>query len=171
MPPQAEDDFIEGEFVFDFAGRGRRFDRDGIGAPSGMKRVDFIVREDERLLLVEVKDPCDQRAPESERKKWSDPKYWSGEIVDRLVPKVRSTYLHLHLMEEDGSPCTYVVVAGLDQLGVGPEFSLLLTEELKRRVRMEAGHTWRRSYLSAVAVVDIDTFNNSFAPYSVTRQP
>lgn len=166
MTVQPEDDFREDELAFVFAAPARRFDRKGLFAPKGMSRVDFLVDEPDRVLLVEVKDPGASTVPSERREAWETAGYWNDEIDTRLVPKARGTYVHLHLMEECQKPLTYVVVAGI---GAPPEFLLSLTERLQRSIRTEGPFRWKRQYLSSAVVVTVDGFNSLFAPHSVTR--
>lgn len=61
----------EGELPFDFSGARSvdKLDKEGVPQPHNMKFVDFVIEEDERILLVEVKDPSSFRIPGLQKKK------------------------------------------------------------------------------------------------------
>ena len=45
-------------------------DRQGVPIPVGMTLVDFVIEENVRTVLLEVKDPSNSHAPEEERKRY-----------------------------------------------------------------------------------------------------
>src|SRR5215831_18246032 len=117
----------EGELQFEFSGATsvERLDVQGQPRPQGMALVDFVVEENSRTLLIEIKDPSQQPVPETERRRFIRDMQHQALIHEELVPKARDSYTFLHLMERDTQPFVYVVVLGLDQLSSPYTFFLL----------------------------------------------
>ena len=162
--------WVERRLAFDFSAavRAERLDEQGRPAPVGMSFVDFVVHEEDRVLLVEVKDP--QGAPEQRREKEIErfvQELRRKTLVNEIfVPKARDSYTYLHLMERDDKPFVYVVV-----LGIGPGDPALLLDLKKRilgRLRHEAEEPWKRVYISDCVVLTPDSWNTFVERYPVT---
>jgi hypothetical protein len=172
----------EGEFEFDFGSATfEKPDANGTVIPQGMKLVDFIVEEEERLILLEIKDPSrvprstDARAIaaiESERRDFVrqlENKEW---IHNELTPTARDTYTYLHVMERDKKPMLYVVLLGVDRLPFDampllPNFR----DRLLGRLRMETHQPWLKQYVADCLVLTENTWRKAFPGYSLARIP
>lgn len=165
----------EGELSFDFSGAQsvEKLDERGHKIPSGMMFVDFVIEEEERILIVEVKDPSANqisarhkgRVSAREIKKFRTDKL----ICDELVPKARDSYCYLHLMERGAKPFDYYFLTTIDSLGVNKELLINFNDRLKARLRKEADEEWKRQYVRNCAVLTMETWNSLLAPYRVER--
>lgn len=161
----------EGELQFEFLGAisVERLDVRGLPRPQGMALVDFVVEESSRTLLVEIKDPSQQPAPERERQRFTRAMQHQTLIYEELVPKARDSYTFLHLMERDSQPFVYVVVLGLDRLAVDPVLLSSFKDRLLQRLRHEAQDPWQRHYITDCAVVIPATWSTHFPEYALSR--
>jgi hypothetical protein len=148
-------------------------DRQGVKLPIQMKFVDLVIERDADVLLVEIKDPSNQRVPAKEQhayfKRLSD----NSILTQELTPKARSSYTFLHLMERDAKPFKYIVLLGLDAFDPTQQKALL--GEFKNRlladIRCETDQPWRRQYIADCVVLSVDIWNKTFADWPVTRIP
>ena len=84
--------FLEGGFELDFgAVQVEKLDRQGRSLPIGMSFVDFVVYEESRTILTEVKDPSQRGARPKERQEFLRQIQQNTLINDRLVPKGRDS--------------------------------------------------------------------------------
>lgn len=162
----------EGELEFEFSGAARveRLDQQGIPLPQGMQLVDFVVEEQHRTLLIEVKDPSQSAVPERERRSFAKKMRQNTLIHQELVPKARDSYTYLHLMANDSKPFLFVVVLGLEEL---PDQVALLApfkDRLLGRLRHEAEEPWLRQYVTDCIVVTPDLWSTHFPDYALTRK-
>jgi len=165
---------VERDMVFDFTGcaRAYKLDEQGRGrAPQGLKLVDFVVREPNRTLLVELKDPSDSRSTPRDRKFYAR-RLRTGELViEELVPKCRDTYTYLHLMGEDDRPFLFVALLGRDRLGgVHPGDLVALQDRLRQGLKCEAAEPWQREYVHGCVVLATADWERHF-PYKLERRP
>lgn len=170
----------EGELMFDFgAATFEKPDATGVIKPEGMKFVDFIVEEEKRLILLEVKDPSRQPKSsdtkaiatiERERRDFVKKLSNNGWIYDELTPKARDTYTYLHLMTRDRKPILYVVLLGVhllpfDAIQLLPNFR----DRLLGRLRKEMDQPWLREYVEDCLVLTEQTWRVAFPQYPLTR--
>ena len=154
---------MEGEIRFTFAANweAEQFDRRGISWPKGVSPVDFVVEGPNECVLVEVKDPSASGAPDQNRHGFAE-KMKSRELVyDALVPKARSSYGFLHLMERDDKPMRYVVVIGTEKLSIQPALLIGLNDRLRQRLNKEIDTEWKRKYVSGCAIVSVADFGKA----------
>ncbi|MBM3500576.1 MAG: hypothetical protein FJX74_18120 [Armatimonadetes bacterium] len=165
--------FTEGELQFDFSSaRGaEKADPEAVELPQDMKFVDFIVEEDTRTLLVEVKDPSQSPVPERELARYESEIQGDALINLKLVPKARGTYTFLHLMQRDTREMVYVVVLGIERLHLDPAHLGPFQGRLSRRLRQETAEPWRRPYITHCIVVSVDTWAAHFPEYPLRRLP
>ena len=159
------------EFAFGASWEAELFDQDGASWPQGMKPVDFIAEGEKDIVLVEVKDPSHSKAPDNERQKFIAKMRTEPWVHEHLVPKARTTYSFLHLMERDTKPMRYVVVIGIERLSIEPPLLMNLTDRLKARLRKEANEAWKREYMSSCIVVGIEDMDKALSGCSVKRLP
>ncbi len=162
----------EGELEFDFdAARSfERFDEQGVPIPVGMKLVDFVVEEANRIFLIEVKDPSDREAQEAARREFGQSMHGDELINGKLVPKARDSYAFLHLMERDRHPFIFVVVLGLERLSNEKALLLSFKDRLIKRIRHEAKEPWKKAYIADCVVVTPDTWKAAFPRYGLARR-
>jgi hypothetical protein len=164
----------EGQLEFDFSGAvaATRMDGPDSPMPQRMRKVDFLVEEEGRLLLVEVKDPWNPATPLTARQDFLR-RMRSGNLVnDSLVPKCRDTYTFLHLMHNEVlKPRIYIVVLGRYERRAKLELFGPLTVELRRRLKKENGakRSWVRHYVNDCFVVSVEGWNKVFPSYPVSR--
>ncbi len=164
--------FEEGELIFQFHGalHVEKLDAEGRPKPTGMKLVDFVVEEEDRTLLIEVKDPSAGSVPAKERRKYAQKLSGNELIKDQLVPKVRSSYTYLHLMKRDRKPFLYVVVMGLDEYPDEKALLLGFKDRLLKNIRQEVHEPWERKYIKDCIVVTLGDWPRYFAQYPLLRE-
>lgn len=168
-------EFTERDLVFDFTGAERvlKLDEQGLkqDAAHGLKLVDFAIRERDRLVLVEVKDPNDSLARPEDSRHYARKLRHRGFVREDLAPKCRDSYCYLHLMGEDDVPLWFVLLLGVREGdGVGPAELTALGDLLQHGLRCETHVPWRRQYVEAAIVATPDTWGQWF-PYPVRRVP
>jgi len=161
--------------LFDFDGTQlvNKLDEQGHASPVGMRLVDFVIEEEERVLIVEVKDVSANQIPahlkESKRKQ-EIKKFKLSELIHKeLVPKARDSYCYLHLMERDAKPFDFVFLTTIDSLGIDKELLINFNDRLKARLRKEADEEWKRRYVRNCAVLTVETWNSQFSACHVER--
>lgn len=170
----------EGELEFDFtAANGvEKLDNPATPLPHGMQLVDFVLEEDRRLVLVEIKDPsCSAKggnpvaeaAQEKERTRFVEKVQNDSLIAQELTPKARDSYSYLHLMKRDGKPIIYAFLLGSDKLTLDPALLLAFKDRLLARLRQEADKPWERPYVTDCVVLTEKTWAMAFPQYPMTR--
>jgi hypothetical protein len=163
--------FDEGSLRLDFSGclNAEHFDQQGQERPEGMKAVDYVVEETERLLLVELKDPSDPQTPPAEREKFLERMKTKEMIYHELVPKARDSYCYLHLMKRDSKPCVYLVCIGSESLSLDPALLMNFKGRLLARLKQETDEPWVREYVGDCIVVTIQNWATYFPKYKIAR--
>jgi hypothetical protein len=161
----------EGEIALDFSNAASHFklDEQGVARPEGMKLVDFVVEDEHRILLVEVKDVSDAGTTEKDRQDFARKLRANQLVNESLTPKARDSYCYLHLMAQDNKPCLLVFLLGLDALNTEPALLMGLRERLLQRIRRESDQPWVRRYVSDCVVVGLDGWNKVFPMYPASR--
>lgn len=134
-----------------------------------MKLVDFVVEDENRILLVEIKDPSDAGTTEKDRQAFAQKLQTKQLVNESLTPKARDSYCYLHLMAQDKKPCLLVFLLGLEALNAEPALLMGLRERLLQRVRHESDQPWVRRYVSDCVVVGLDGWNKAFPMYPAFR--
>lgn len=172
----------EGELFFDFsAARSvEKPDEPHQKKPEGWKLVDFVIEEEDRLILVEIKDPsCEPKAdtPEAQEHLRKEREDFAKKIKDRtlitkeLTPKARNSYSLLHLMERDDKPMLYVLLLGAAKLSLDLPLLLAFKERLLDGLRQELDSPWARQYVTDCIVVTETSWGEAFPAYPLVRQP
>jgi len=158
-------------FVFPDDLNWEELDKKGLQIPRGMSLVDLVIEREHDVLLVEIKDPSHSGAPQSERDKYIQRLLNNSLISEELVPKVRDSYTYLHLMKRDNKPFKYIVLLGLDAFDEKSRKGVLasLKDRLFYQVKKEADIPWRREHISDCIILTIDTWNNIFTDWPITR--
>ena len=134
-------------------------DQTNHGLSHCMKAVDFIVGvPDEYIAFIELKNPDDPNAPETEIERFIS-KFSRGDLDHDLYYKYRDTFLYQWARERlDGRPIKYWVIIALDKLT-----SLYLynrTDQLKRKIPLmgpKSGN-WNRQIVDDCTVYNIETW-------------
>ena len=145
----------EGELQFSFGPSWsvERFDPPGKTIPKHVSPVDFVLETANEIVLVEVKDPSASGVPSGNREEYVRRMQTNELTHSELVPKARTSYGFLHLMQRDTKSMRYVVVIGTDQLSIQPLLLLNLADRLRKRLAHEADQPWKRAYVRTCAVV------------------
>lgn len=167
--------YIERELVFDFPAKivWKELDKQGVMLPKGMSLVDLVIEREHDILLVEIKDPSNSRTPDKERKKYLKRLQDNSVLTDELVPKVRDSYTHEHLMGLDTKPFRYIVILGLDAFSDGIQKALLhnFSDRLFGNIRHESQLPWVRKHIEDCIVMSIDEWNRTFTDWPIKRVP
>jgi len=169
----------EGELEFDFsaAKASEKLDATKI-RPEGMMLVDFVVEEDQRLVMIEVKDPsCKSKggnpdaeaALAKERSEFVKKVYNDTLIAKELTPKARDSYTYLHLMKRDNKPILYAFLLGADNLTLDHALLLGFKDRLLARLRQEADQPWAKHYVADCVVLTEHTWENAFPQFPLAR--
>lgn len=145
----------EGELLLTFPTlwKVERFDSRGKKFPAYVCPVDFIAETPEKLLLIEVKDPSNSKAPQNERLAFIKKMLSQTLTHEELVPKARTSWSYLHLMARTTKPLFFVVLVGAEALAIEPVLWLNLTDRLQRRLQQEAEEPWVLPYIDGCIVV------------------
>lgn len=146
-------------------------DKQGVRLPVRMKFVDLVIERDDDVLLVEIKDPSHSRSPDKERNSYLKRLSDNSVLTQELTPKARDSYSFLHLMERDGKPFKYIVLIGLDAFDSIQQKAVLsgFKDRLMADIRCEAYLPWKRKHIVDCAVLSVETWNQHFPSWPVTR--
>ena len=150
--------FIESNIEFDFKAAVVQHIQDReLG--HGLKNVDFIIRENQRTLMVEVRGT---------RSKPED--YLSDDKINEFVEKARDTYTFLHLLEDAVNPRTYVVLIDYERGSrIESAFMNSRHDSLMAKLKGEKGNRWKIEYIGATLLLSLDEFSNHFPNYAAAR--
>ncbi len=155
----------EGDLEFDFspAIQATRFDDDDLHGKSTMKRVDFIVEFKERIVFLEVKDPDNPAAINSQAFK---KKLLSGNLIPDLAGKYRDSLWFWKLSEKPGKPVHYVVL--LSMANLDPALLLAKQDELHRSLPINH-KDWSKPFAKACVILNLDQYRRQYGASSVRR--
>jgi len=170
----------EGELDFDFsaAKQAEKLDGKGKKLPEGMKFVDFVVEEENGLIMLEVKDPsCHAKggdakaeaAMQKQRDEFIKKLHKDEWIAQDLTPKARDSYTFLHLMERDTKRIVYVLLISSEKIMLEPALLAAFKDRLLARLRQEADQPWVRQYVADCLVVTENTWPIVFPNYPLVR--
>lgn len=148
-------------------------DKQGVKLPVRMKFVDLVIERDADFLLVEIKDPSHSKSPDKERNSYLKRLTDNSVLTQELTPKARDSYSFLHLMEKDLKPFKYIVLIGLDAFDPSQQKAVLtgFKDRLMADIRCEAYEAWKRKHIVDCAVLSVETWNQIFPKWPVTRLP
>jgi hypothetical protein len=162
----------EGELEFDFTKsiHCEKFDDpDRHGLLDRMSAVDFLVEEEDFLLLVEVKDAQHSEAREADREAFAQ-RFRSSEMTKHDLPrKYRDTFLYLYGQDRISKPIRYVVLLEVDNVGK-PELHNQM-ELLRRYLPANGpdGKPWPQPFVEDCVLVDLRTWRAFFPQFPVRR--
>jgi hypothetical protein len=146
-------------------------DKQGVRLPLNMKFVDLVIERDTDVLLIEIKDPSHSKCDNKNRNKFHKRLLNNSILTQDLTPKARDSYAFLHLMERDGKPFKYIVLIGLDAFDPSQQKAVLagFKDRLMADIRCEAYEAWKRKHIADCAVFSVETWNQHFPKWPVTR--
>lgn len=167
--------YIESELNFSFPKslKWEELDKQGVVLPKGLALVDLVIERDNDILIIEIKDPSDTKAKEKQQKKYIKRLMEGSVITDELTPKARDSYTFLHLMERDSKDIKYIVLLGLDAFDGSIQKAVLsnFKDRLIRNIQHETVLPWKRNHIKDCIVMTIDTWNEKFTSWQITRIP
>ena len=140
--------------------------------------MDFVLEEDDRLIMVEVKDPsCKAKgvtpdaeaAVAKERAEFVKKIQRDTLIAQELTPKARDSFTYLHLMGRDSKPLLYAFLLGADKLSLDPALLLGFKDRLLARLRQESDQPWARRYVADCIVLTENNWPTTFPQYPLAR--
>lgn len=170
----------EAELEFDFSAARTviKLDDPMLAKPEGMSLVDFVIEDNRRVVMLEIKDPSckpkggDGRARvnlERARTEFLRDLTTGTLIAQKLTPKARDSYTWLHLMKRDSKPILYVFLLGVSELVLDPALLLGFKDRLLARLRKEAAEPWVRHYVTDCLVLTEATWAKAFPQYPLAR--
>ena len=171
----------EGELDFDFtaAKHVEKLDEKGRKLPQGMMFVDFVLEEDDQLIMLEIKDPSSKPkgddlkaevAIQKQRDEFIIELRKDDWIAQKLTPKARDSFTYLHLMERDIKPIIYVLLIGSENLSpLDPALLVAFKDRLFARLCQETEQPWVRQYVIDCLVLTEKTWPLAFPQYALTR--
>jgi hypothetical protein len=171
MKPYKAEENAELLFEFPDEVEWEELDKQGVKLPVRMKFVDLVIERDADVLLVEIKDPSHSKSPDKERNSYLKRLSDNSVLTQELTPKARDSYCFLHLMERDGKPFKYIVLVGLDAFDPIQQKAVLtgFKDRLMADIRCEAYVAWKRRHIADCAVLSVETWNQIFPEWPVTR--
>jgi hypothetical protein len=142
--------------------------------------VDFVVEEDHRLLMIEVKDPsckpkgvnvAAETALVKSRAEFVKKVQNDTLIAQELTPKARDSYSYLHLMKRDDKPILYAFLLGAEKLTLDAALLMGFKDRLLARLRQETDQPWMRQYVTDCVVLTEQTWSLAFPQYPLSRVP
>lgn len=172
----------EGELFFDFSAARSvdKPDERNQKKAEGWKLVDFVIEEDDRVILVEIKDPsCESKLDTDDARAHlaREREEFAKKIKDRtlitkeLTPKARNSYSFLHLMKRDDKPMLYVFLLGAAKLSIDAPLLLTMKERLLDCLRQETDEPWARHYVTDCLVLTEASWAKAFPAYPLVRRP
>ena len=133
-----------------------------------MKAVDFMVELQDRLLLIEIKDPEQPDAPADRRAQFVK-RFMASEIDNNLMRKLRDSVLYEWACGTD-KPVHYWVIVAIDKL---TDADLLVrTDCLKQMLPVieKCPARWQRQIVADCRVFNMRSWNEALpAGYRVQR--
>ncbi|MEL7358175.1 MAG: hypothetical protein AAFN40_16625 [Cyanobacteria bacterium J06560_6] len=159
------------EFIFPDSLIWEELDQQDVELPMGMKLVDLCIEYEEKILLIEIKDPSNVRSSKKDRRKFFKRLTNDSVLTEDLTPKARDSYTYVHLMMRDEKPIIYVVLLGIDSPDspIGPAELGNFKMRLLRNVRKECHIPWKREHIKDCLVLSVDTWNRLFKDFPVQR--
>ena len=162
--------FTEGNLQVNFDGTVsvRKFDDNSHGLNHCMKAVDFIVELPDRYFYVEFKDPQHPRAPAGEAEEYRN-RLMSQQIDEEFKYKFRDSFLYELGLDRANKPIYFVVLIALDTLTSAD--MLQRQEALERKLPLQGPNDqpWPRPLVNSCAVLNINSWNNLFPEFQVSR--
>lgn len=151
------------EFDFSSAIEAIFFDDDALHKQSTMKRVDFIAEFSDRFVFLEIKDPDNPAAANSDAFK---KKLLGGNLIPDLAGKYRDSLWFRTLSGKTNKPTHYIVL--LSMASLEPALLLAKQDELQRSLPIK--HTdWSAQCAQACVILNLEQYKKQFGADSVRR--
>ena len=156
----------EEDLIFDVstAVNAERFDDKKLhGSRSTMKKVDFIIEENERIIFLEVKDPDIPGASNVEEFKRS---LKDDSLIYELSGKFRDSLLFARQRGEIEKPIDYIVLISMEALDKGLLPNMI--DRLSRSIPI-SHKSWVGDLVNSSVILKLDSFKERFGGESVWR--
>jgi len=149
----------EGDLIFDVtsAVSYERFDDKKLhGSKSTMKKVDFIIENEDGYIFLEVKDPDDPVA-NNPQKFYSD--FRTGNFIPEIAGQCRDTLLFTKLRQDTEKPIAFVVLVAME----GLEDALIIPkiDELIRALPLK-NKTWGQASVDSCIILKLDAYKEKY---------
>lgn len=156
----------EDDLIFDVttAVRAEKFDDNAIhGTKSTMKRVDFIIENDDKVIFLEVKDPDMPGANNPDKLKQD---LQGDKLIPELAGKYRDSLLFTHLRGGFDKPIHYVVLISMACL----DDALIVRkmDELKSAIPI-SNRQWQQNSANSCVILKLEAYKRAFGDQSVWR--
>ncbi len=132
---------------------------------SEMHRVDFVVEFDEAIIFVEVKDPDNPKAQRKGVEKFLG-QLNDGTLSNTFANKFIDSFIYRWAEEQVHKPIHYICLVTLDA-----ELLLNFSDEICKKLP-PFGKTiprWKRNLFESCQVFNIETWNENFPKWNVSR--
>jgi len=156
----------EGDLLFDVSSaiNAEKFDDDNLHGPkSTMKRVDFIIENQDEFIFLEVKDPDMPGARYPEHFKQQ---FITGNFIPEIAGQCRDTLLFTKLRQEYTKPIKYVVLVCMEKL----DDALLLPRIDALKSALPLSHkSWIKNSLDSCIILKLGSYKKKYGENSVWR--
>lgn len=148
---------------------GWKFDDESHGLSHAMKAVDFIIKRDDVVWFIEIKDPNHPDVPKREQERFLH--NLESEILDiDLVRKYRDSWLYMwasKMVDESAKSYYYVIIT----LDLDSALFMQRTASLRKLLPLDNPRgRWRRKFAVDCEVMNMESWNQRFADYPITIQ-
>ena len=132
---------------------------------SAMHRVDFVVEFEDAVLFVEVKDPDNPRTQEKGLAKFYA-ELNDGTLSSTFASKYIDSFVYRWAEDKINKPIHYLSLVTLETA-----LLLNLTDEISKKLPPTGKPVarWKRAFLENCQVFNIETWNENFPRWPVTR--
>ena len=134
----------------------------------GLMVVDFCFESGQNIIMIEVKDPSAPKIPDHKLSKLEYLKP-TKLIKEELVPKVRDSYLILHLNNNLKRNLHYIVLIGNDRINLNFMEIETIERELRKFLKKENDHAWLIEYVQDCYVLTEKTWDKVMEKYPLER--
>ncbi len=132
---------------------------------SEMHRVDFVVEFDEAIIFVEIKDPCNPNAQARGLKKFKK-ELNDGTLSSTFASKFIDSFFYRWAEDKLSKSVHYLCLVTLDA-ELLPNFS----DEIAKKIPSvnKTSNRWQRHPVGTCQVFNIETWNENFPKWPVSR--
>ena len=132
---------------------------------AGLHRVDFLVEFEEAIVFVEVKDPGNPKAQAKGLASFHADLN-DGTLSSTFASKFIDSFVYRWAEDRVGKPIHYLSLVTLEA-----PFLVNLADEIARKLPPQGKPVarWQRSFLENCQVFNIETWNDNFPKWPVTR--
>ena len=148
---------------------GRKFDDQSHGLSHCMKAVDFILKKNNRIYFIEIKDPDNTNTSEETRKDFKA-KLKTSELCKEFVQKFRDSFLYEWASDQiSNEDIFYLVILAMRSLTKAD--LITLNDELKRKLPLKGppSGAWKKSLVAGCGVFNLQSWNENFPDFQIER--